>query len=108
MKKVLLIIAILGAIYHFKNNPGSFNFSSKSHDRVILYATSWCGYCKKTRAYFAEHGVLYTEYDIERSAYGKAEYDKVAKGFGVPVVDAKGTIIRGYSPSQYKKALGSW
>ncbi len=105
MKKILLVIAIIGAVHHFKNNPNGFSFSS-GHDEVILYATDWCGYCQQTRVFFSENGILYTEYNIERSAYGKAEYDKVARGRGVPVVDARGTIVQGYNPPKLRKALG--
>lgn len=104
MKKILLVIAILGAIYHFKNNPSGISFFG-GHDEVILYATDWCGYCQKTRVFFSANGVAYTEYNIERSVYGKAEYDKIAKG-GVPVVDARGTIIQGYNPQKLRNALG--
>ncbi len=103
MKKLLLIIAIIGGIKYYKDHPG--NFTKLDRGDVILYATDWCGYCKKTRAFFAANGIIYTEYNIERSAYGKAEYDKI-NGNGVPVVDVKGTIIRGYSERNLRRALG--
>ena len=68
-------------------------------DGVVLYATSWCGYCKKTRELFAEHRIAYVEYDIERDREGYEEYRRLG-GRGVPVVNANGTIIHGYSPQE--------
>ncbi|MDP3010703.1 MAG: DUF4124 domain-containing protein [Methylococcales bacterium] len=31
--------------------------------QVKMYATSWCGYCKKARAYFAANNIPYSEYN---------------------------------------------
>jgi glutaredoxin len=52
---------------------------------VKMYATDWCGYCRKAREYFARRGVRYTELDIEKSAAARAEYDKLGAR-GVPVI----------------------
>lgn len=71
---------------------------------VILYATSWCGYCRKTRELFDEQGVSYIEYDIEKSDEGRARYDELG-GNGVPVIDVRGTIIHGYDEDGILAAL---
>ncbi|HMN45399.1 MAG TPA: glutaredoxin family protein [Povalibacter sp.] len=71
---------------------------------VILYATSWCGYCRKTRELFDEQGVAYVEYDIEKSDEGRARYDELG-GNGVPVIDVRGTIIHGYDEDGILAAL---
>ena len=39
--------------------------------KVIMYATDWCGYCKKARRYFRKNGISFTEYDIEKDAAAK-------------------------------------
>ena len=36
-----------------------------------------------------------------RIFFGKRQHDKVAKGFSIPVVDEKGTIVKGWSKCQY-------
>lgn len=71
---------------------------------VILYATSWCGYCAKTRKLFALWGVNYEERDIERSDAAKAEFDALGGG-GVPVVVIGDEVIRGYEPERFKALL---
>jgi mycoredoxin len=73
-------------------------------ESVVLYATDWCGYCKKTREFFNANNITYIEFDIEKSAEGKREYDQL-KGNGVPLVVIKGNIIPGYNPSLMKKML---
>ena len=52
---------------------------------VIMYSTSWCGYCKKAAAHFRKNNIPFTEYDIEKSKQAALEYRKL-KGRGVPVI----------------------
>lgn len=65
--------------------------------RVILYSTSWCGYCRQARVLLNNLGVLFIEKDIERDREARQELDsKVGPGAGVPVLDFDGSLIRGY------------
>ncbi len=71
---------------------------------VVLYATEWCGYCQKTRQFFKDNQIAYTEFDIEKSTAGKQEYDQL-NGKGIPLVVINGKLIRGYNPSLMKELL---
>lgn len=109
MKK-FLAIALLFGIY--QNWYGISNFFSGMPDPasadvgIVLYATQWCGYCEKARGLFAKHDIQYVEYDIERSAQGHREYLQLG-GRGVPVINANGTIIHGYSQQRILAAVKS-
>lgn len=74
---------------------------------VIMYATSWCPYCKKARAFInALPGVRLTEYDIESStARNREMLAKSGGSTGVPVIDVEGNIIKGYNPSAISAAV---
>ncbi|MDG1074719.1 MAG: glutaredoxin family protein [Methylophilaceae bacterium] len=72
------------------------------HHHVVLYATSWCGYCKKTRAFLAENNIQYTEYDIETSTHGRDEH-RALGGSGVPVMVIKGDVVHGYNTRKMRK-----
>jgi glutaredoxin len=63
---------------------------------VVMYGTSWCGYCAQTRRYFADHGIRYTEHDIESSDEDRRAYDALGVQ-GIPVVIIDGTVLQGYS-----------
>jgi glutaredoxin len=63
---------------------------------VKMYATDWCGYCRQARQYFAQHGIRYTEVDIEKSAAGRAEYDRLGVR-GVPVILVGAQRMVGFS-----------
>lgn len=71
---------------------------------VILYATTWCDYCQKTRELFAERRVRYHEYGIDKSADGRAQHQNLG-GKGVPLLDIGGTIIHGFKRNDILAAL---
>jgi mycoredoxin len=62
---------------------------------VVLFATSWCGYCAKARDFFERNEIAYTEYDIERSEEGRRRYEALG-GVGVPVFTVDGAPIYGF------------
>jgi mycoredoxin len=75
-------------------------------DDVVLYATSWCGYCEKTRRFLRARGIPFVEQDIERSPQARRQYEAL-NGRGVPLLVIRGTmIVHGYSPKEILRALG--
>ncbi|KAB0551103.1 glutaredoxin family protein [Pseudomonas argentinensis] len=100
MKRILLILAALAAWQHWDRLEPMLLGNQQQvaeHREVILYATSWCGYCAKTRAFLGERGIAYTEMDIEKSADARRAYDALG-GRGVPVLKVNDTVIHGYDP----------
>jgi glutaredoxin len=100
-----------GWIFSSLNSVGASSYNDEImaitplHDEdVILYATQWCGYCKKTRAFLDNKGIAYIEYDIEHSAIGRQQYASL-NGNGVPLMIVKSEIIRGYSTKAIMNAL---
>src|ERR1044071_9304210 len=55
--------------------------------RVKLYGTSWCGVCKRARAWLSSHNVPYDDYDVEASPKRMQEFEK-AGGTGYPLIIA--------------------
>ncbi len=105
IKKIILAaVAVFMFQYFYAGGAANVKVTDNQHDNVILYATSWCGYCKRTRAFFSENNIKYTEYDVEKSEVGRQQYEALG-GQGVPVVDIKGTVIFGYSVKKMKTIL---
>ena len=102
MKKFIAIVLVAAlvqnwdAVADFVSGKPAYQPASNG---VVLYATTWCGYCQKTRELFAEHRIPYVEYDIESSRQGYEEYQRLG-GQGVPVINANGTVIHGYAPQE--------
>lgn len=70
--------------------------------QVELYATAWCGYCRKARQYFAREGIAYTEYDIEKDASANARH-KALGGRGVPLILVDGRKMSGFSEAGFAR-----
>ena len=101
MKKLVIIAIVIlvfqkwGAIEdYFYPTP---DYTASHNGKVILYATSWCGYCKKTRELLRDNNIDYFEYDIEKSKEGNKQY-KAIGGRGVPVLLINGQVVKGYNP----------
>lgn len=81
--------------------------ASVGQPEVVLYATSWCPYCAKTREFFRMRGIQYTEYDIEHSTAAATGYRRLG-GSGVPVVVVGEQVVHGYNPEQMTALLQPW
>lgn len=77
-------------------------FAAESPEQLHMYATSWCGYCKKARRYFRQNDIPYREYDIERDSKAKARYNKLG-GNGVPLILYGKKRMTGFSEGQFKR-----
>jgi glutaredoxin len=66
---------------------------------VVLYSASWCGYCKRAKAYLAKRQIPYREIDIESPA-GKSWFAQLG-GSGVPLLLSRGHSMRGFSAEGY-------
>jgi glutaredoxin len=74
--------------------------------QVIMYMTSWCGYCRKAREYLRSLNVDLVEYDIEKKPSAEKEMLSKSRGVkGVPLIDVEGIIIHGYNPGAIKNAV---
>lgn len=105
MKKLLAILVVLALYQNWDRAVGLFRPAvAVQQGDVVLYATTWCGYCQKTRAFLAEKNIPYVEYDIEKSGEGRHQYNEL-KGNGVPLLNVKGTVVRGYNPDGIMAAL---
>jgi len=70
--------------------------AAASTSKVKVYTTTWCGYCKKAKAYLQARGTPFQEVDVERSAQGQSEF-RALGGRGVPVILVGSQRMDGYS-----------
>lgn len=77
---------------------------------IILYETSWCGFCKKARAWLRDRRIPFEAVDVETDAEAAAELDEKLRragieGAGVPVIDVRGTLLVGFDPDRLARLL---
>jgi glutaredoxin len=67
---------------------------------VVVYSTSWCGWCRKTIAWLDEQGVEYENRDIEKNPAWREELIDKTGGTSIPVVEIGGELIHGFQPGR--------
>lgn len=82
-----------------ETKPASFNAGKPE---IIIYTTSWCGYCKKAKAYFSANKLAYKEHDIEKDRFAKRQYDRIG-GRGVPVILVGDQRLNGFSQDSFDR-----
>ena len=76
-------------------------WTSNAPTRVVMFSTSWCGYCRKAADYFDRNGIAFTEYDIEQSNSAKREFESLG-GRGVPMIMVGDRKLNGFSESAFE------
>lgn len=110
--KWLLLLVMLGAALWYVRPAWLVPATQPEADRygqpdVVLYATSWCGYCKAAREFFAANGIEYTELDVERSPIAQEGHRRLGGG-GVPLIVVGDTVIHGFNQPELTRALKPW
>ncbi len=74
--------------------------------RIVLYETSWCGYCRKAQELLKQLDADFEVKDIERDRQAAAEFRRKSGGrAGVPLIDIGGEIVRGYDERRIRKLV---
>jgi len=92
-------VAPLAVPSHPPSRPPRTNAVRPPPPPVTLYSAVWCGYCKRAKAYLADHRIAYLNVDID-TADGRAEFDDVGGG-GVPLLKSGRKKVRGFKAEGY-------
>ncbi len=80
------------------------HFDAQGRAQVVMYGTSWCGYCKQQRAFFAAHGVPFDDVDVEASQPSQLAY-RALKGNGYPLTYVGFRRFNGYQEKEILEAI---
>lgn len=76
--------------------------SFDSRERVVIYTTPRCTYCKKAKQYFSSHNISYTEYDITTDVNANKRFREMG-GRGVPVILVGKKRMNGFSVAGFER-----
>ncbi len=105
MKKILLLAGLLCGPAHAGPavaGPLPMAMAEYEQRQVVMYATSWCPYCRQARNYFRQQGIPYVEYDIEKDAGARRAY-RAFGGQGVPVIFVGKRRMDGFTVDGFKQ-----
>lgn len=73
---------------------------------IIVYSTTWCGFCKMAKEYLDEKGFNYVDKNIETDYEAYQELEKKMGAIrGTPVLDIGGQVILGFDRPKIDAAL---
>ena len=75
-------------------------------NKVIIYSTPTCVYCRMAKDFFKKNNVEYVEHDVAQDEKARAEMMDKSHQLGVPVIDINGEIFVGFNRSAIASALG--
>ena len=70
--------------------------------RVTIYTATWCGICKQATAYFRSRNIPFREFDVEKSAKGRKDFQRLG-GRGVPVILVGDRRMNGFRKDSFDK-----
>ena len=81
--------------------------AADAQGRVVLFRTSWCGYCKQAAAYMSQKGIPFIERDTE-NALNKADYKTYGGKGGVPLIVFGDKTMSGFAPGAFDQAYATF
>jgi len=78
---------------------------------VLVYGAEWCKACKDAERYLRQRGVRVEHRDIEADPLARAELERKLRAANlpptaqIPIVDVRGRLLVGFSPSAIDSAL---
>lgn len=85
----------------FQYDPANITPRKRSTG-VIMYSTSWCGYCRAAALHFRKNNIPFTEHDIEKSEKAALEYKKL-NGRGVPIILIGDQRMNGFNATAFDR-----
>lgn len=104
---VMLAAAGLYVLLDQQSGRGSVGAAHGAQPDVVMYASSWCGYCAKARTFFAHHGIDYVELDVERDSEA-AQINQRLGGGGVPTILVGEALVHGFDERKLADLLDPW
>lgn len=75
-------------------------------NKIKIYTTPSCAYCKMAKEYFKSKGLEWEEYDVSVDIAKQKEMIDMTGQFGVPVIDIDGKIVLGFDKAKINEYLG--
>lgn len=80
---------------------------STAKDKIIVYTTPTCVFCKHVKAYLDEKGIAFEEVNVMADPAKAQEMIDKSQQMGVPVTDISGEIIIGFDKPKLDAALSA-
>ena len=83
------------------------HFNADGSPKVVMYAVSWCGYCKQATKKFKDLGIEHVEWNVEDNDKAKERYQYLEAG-GYPLIYVGTIRIGAFNHTKINEALDSF
>lgn len=73
-------------------------------DTVVMLSASWCGYCRRARAFMQDAGIRHCEFDVETTEEGRRRFAAMPVKV-VPVMQIRDDTLVGFSRTELMQTL---
>jgi len=73
--------------------------------KIVMYSTSWCGYCRAARQWLGSQGIAYVDKDVERDRSAAAHMRAINPRGGVPTFEIDQQVLTGFSAAHLAGAI---
>lgn len=80
--------------------------SAGAENKVTVYSTATCGYCKAAKAFLNENNVAFDEHDVGTDMEKRAEMVEKSGQMGVPVITVGDEVMVGFDEAKLAAAVG--
>ena len=76
--------------------------TAMASDNLLMFSIDFCPACEAAKRYFKEHGIEYTEYNLNESKRARQAYERL-NGRGTPVLFINGKSMNGFHPQRFRQ-----
>ena len=76
-----------------------------SKEKIIMYTTQWCPYCKKAREFLTSHDIAFEERDIESDSEEVTSLYRSLNKDGIPQIIIGNKVFSGFNQAALEKEL---
>jgi glutaredoxin-like YruB-family protein len=74
-------------------------------EKITIYTTPTCHYCKEAKAFFEKYKLTYTAIDVSTDAAKRREMIEKSNQMGVPVITIGEEVIVGFNETKVRELL---
>ena len=94
---VLAALTVSAADRGSKSDAPEGSAEAGEAPEIVLYQTSWCGYCRKAGKLLKDLDAEYVVKDIEKNQAAAREYREKGRGYrGIPLIAYDDQVLKGY------------
>jgi glutaredoxin len=82
------------------SGPAQVSHAPNPDSGVTLYTTSWCGVCRRAKAFLREKNIPFSEWDVEQSDYAATRFRQLG-GSGVPLITVGSQVMKGFDSGRF-------